>query len=319
MLPPSSCKRELHIAVFSNRPVCRRRPGLSLRTLTSFLSLLWPACAACCAESVTKTTRVTVHTSPYGVGGGQSPKKKTVCVPKIGLKFAPPPPCNTFYFSREEIFWCGWVGGLAGAGHAPLGVRKLWLYHPFLRGSTDGQGWGWCTWNVVHGDVGLLAGDCDHPWSVPCAGQVGQATVIPQGIWAGRNEPAVPSAAVRLGRLGSCGSARRRCRPAESPPGTLAGRSAGRTIKIVGWRAQRQRHSIFFVHASLSSNHPCFERQISKTGCYTNVVCCKVTILHSELFPGSSHQDEKALLSHKYLHAPKPPRHTSPLEVCMWQ
>ena len=39
---------------------------------------------------------------------------------------------------------------------------------------------------------------------------------------AGRNEPAVPSAAVRLGRLGSGGSARRRCRPAES-----AGRTAG--------------------------------------------------------------------------------------------
>ena len=43
----------------------------------------------------------------------------------------------------------------------------------------------------------------------------------------GRNEPAVPSAAVRLGRLGSGGSARRRCRPAGPPAGTSAGRTAG--------------------------------------------------------------------------------------------
>ena len=44
----------------------------------------------------------------------------------------------------------------------------------------------------------------------------------------------------------------------------------------------------FFVHASLSSNHACFERQISKTRCYTNVVDCEVKIVHSKLFPGSS-------------------------------
>ena len=44
----------------------------------------------------------------------------------------------------------------------------------------------------------------------------------------------------------------------------------------------------FFVHASLSSNHPCFERQIGKTRRYTNVVCHEVKILYSELFPGSS-------------------------------
>ena len=36
-------------------------------------------------------------------------------------------------------------------------------------------------------------------------------------VWVGRNEPAVPSAAVRLGRLGSGGSARRRCRLAGPP------------------------------------------------------------------------------------------------------
>ena len=33
---------------------------------------------------------------------------------------------------------------------------------------------------------------------------------------------------------------------------------------------------------------PCFERQIRKMRCYTNVVGCSVKILHSELFPGSS-------------------------------
>ena len=33
---------------------------------------------------------------------------------------------------------------------------------------------------------------------------------------------------------------------------------------------------------------PCFERQIRKTGHYTNVVGCSVKILHSELFPSSS-------------------------------
>ena len=41
--------------------------------------------------------------------------------------------------------------------------------------------------------------------------------------WAGRNEPAVPLVAVQLGRLGSGGSAQRRCRPADS-----AGRTAAR-------------------------------------------------------------------------------------------
>ena len=42
----------------------------------------------------------------------------------------------------------------------------------------------------------------------------------------GRNEPAVPSAAVRLGRLGSGGSARRRCRPAGPPEPNWPSRSA---------------------------------------------------------------------------------------------
>ena len=50
----------------------------------------------------------------------------------------------------------------------------------------------------------------------------------------------------------------------------------------------RQWRPSFFVHASLSSNHPCFERQMSKTRRYTNVVCCGVKIPHLELFPGSS-------------------------------
>ena len=50
---------------------------------------------------------------------------------------------------------------------------------------------------------------------------------------AGRNEPAVPSAAVRLGRLGSGGSARRRCRPADSA-GRTAGRHFGRPSRPAG-------------------------------------------------------------------------------------
>ena len=36
------------------------------------------------------------------------------------------------------------------------------------------------------------------------------------------------------------------------------------------------------------SKRPCFERHICKTRRYTNVVCCSVKILHSELFPSSS-------------------------------
>ena len=40
--------------------------------------------------------------------------------------------------------------------------------------------------------------------------------------------------------------------------------------------------------ASLSSNHACLERQISKTRRFTNVVCCKMKIVRLELFPGSS-------------------------------
>ena len=44
----------------------------------------------------------------------------------------------------------------------------------------------------------------------------------------GRNEPAVPLAAVRLGRLGSGGSARRRWRPAD-----LAGRTSGPNRRAV--------------------------------------------------------------------------------------
>ena len=30
----------------------------------------------------------------------------------------------------------------------------------------------------------------------------------------------------------------------------------------------------------------CFPAEISKTGCYTNVICCEVKILHSEQNPG---------------------------------
>ena len=79
--------------------------------------------------------------------------------------------------------------------------------------------------------------------------------------------------------------------PASPPPGV---------VEVVGLGVSLQWRSIFFMHASLSSNDPCFERQICKTGRYTKVICCEVKILHSELFP-SSHavpsKDEKALLS----------------------
>ena len=43
--------------------------------------------------------------------------------------------------------------------------------------------------------------------------------------------------------------------------------------------------NFFFVHAPLSSNLPCFERQISKTRRYTNVVCCELETLHLEPLP----------------------------------
>ena len=74
--------------------------------------------------------------------------------------------------------------------------------------------------------------------SQPCGKDVGADQAL--AWWpAGRNEPAVPSAAVRLGRLGSGGSARWGCRLAEPPPGTSAGpppgTPAGRTT--VWWPA----------------------------------------------------------------------------------
>ena len=50
--------------------------------------------------------------------------------------------------------------------------------------------------------------------------------------------------------------------------------------------AQEGRSYVGFPFASVSSNHPCFRRHISKTRRYTNVVCCKVKILHAQLFPG---------------------------------
>ena len=66
----------------------------------------------------------------------------------------------------------------------------------------------------------------------------------------GRNEPAVPSAAVRLGWLGSGGSARRLCRPADSA-GRTTGRQFGRpsrparppeptwpVVRPAGWPAE---------------------------------------------------------------------------------
>ena len=60
--------------------------------------------------------------------------------------------------------------------------------------------------------------------------------------------------------------------PAPRPPWVL--RDSG--VAVMAPTAPK-----FFVHASLSSNHPCFERQISKTRRSTNVVCCKVKDHHN--------------------------------------
>ena len=60
------------------------------------------------------------------------------------------------------------------------------------------------------------------------------------------------------------------------PPGVLRNSGVG---------AMAPTATKFLVHASLSSNHPCFERQISKTRRYTNVVCCEVKIPHSACDP----------------------------------
>ena len=49
-------------------PVCERS---SLWPLPRCLSVLWPVCAACCADSVAPTPpHLPVHTSPHGGGGG---------------------------------------------------------------------------------------------------------------------------------------------------------------------------------------------------------------------------------------------------------
>ena len=69
-------------------------------------------------------------------------------------------------------------------------------------------------------DTGLLGtGVLKKGWLLSKS-KTGRMCVARHQALAGRNEPAVPSAAVRLGG----GSARRRCRLAEPPPGTSAGR-----------------------------------------------------------------------------------------------
>ena len=42
------------------------------------------------------------------------------------------------------------------------------------------------------------------------------------------------------------------------------------------------------MHASLSSNHACFMRQLNQKRHHTNVVGCEVKTLHSELLPSSN-------------------------------
>ena len=49
----------------------------------------------------------------------------------------------------------------------------------------------------------------------------------------------------------------------------------------------------------------CFPTEISKMGCYTNVVCCAVKILHSEQNPGPSEGSSAAS-------PPPPPRGLRP-------
>ena len=64
-------------------------------------------------------------------------------------------------------------------------------------------------------------------------GTLGQEFLETHTNEAGRNEPVVPSAVVRLGRLGSGGSARRWCRPADSAGRTNA-RHFGRPSRPAG-------------------------------------------------------------------------------------
>ena len=74
----------------------------------------------------------------------------------------------------------------------------------------------------------------------------------------------------------------------------------------------RQRRRIFFVHGSLQSNHPRFERHISKTRRYTNVVCCEAKILHLELFSGSSAVSWRYTCGSSGSRAPPPPHLGTP-------
>ena len=58
-------------ALLSFQQTClRKAPRVESSTLDKLFFLSCPACAAYCADSVTSTTHVTVHTSPYEGGGG---------------------------------------------------------------------------------------------------------------------------------------------------------------------------------------------------------------------------------------------------------
>ena len=73
LLPPAT--RPLSHATPPPRPaLCAKgASGRVFVLLTCFSSLLWPACTACDADSVTRTTttHMTVHTSPHRGGGGR--------------------------------------------------------------------------------------------------------------------------------------------------------------------------------------------------------------------------------------------------------
>ena len=72
---------------------------------------LWPPVGGCCQAVARWATPF-----PGGGGGGGAEAQKTVCVPKIGLKF--PAPLINFIVCRRNTFLM-WGGGRPGAGQGP--------------------------------------------------------------------------------------------------------------------------------------------------------------------------------------------------------
>ena len=62
------------------------------------------------------------------------------------------------------------------------------------------------------------------------------------------------------------------------------------------WGAWRQWRPLFLCLLLFHQTISAFERQISKTGHYTNIVCCEVKILHSEQHPGRGEGGNTATL-----------------------